>query len=133
MSPGAKRCERSARMPSVYTGGCSTNHTSSRVLAVRSAVNACISSETAGNGRKPRSRTSGAGTVLVSDDHDDLATSDEIGVHGVELRAVLGVHRDREAQVVAFLAHVLDDFVRVTVVGFGDLDGGGPEFVVVAT
>src|SRR6185295_10030216 len=131
MSPGAKRCERSARMPSVYTGGCSTNHTSSRVSAVRSAVNACISSETAGNGRKPRSRTSGASTDLY--DHDDLAARDEIAVHGVELRAVLGVHRDREAQVVAFLAHVLDDFVRVAVVGFGDLDGGGAEFVVVAT
>src|SRR6185503_15366140 len=131
MSPGAKRCERSARMPSVYTGGCSTNHTSSRVSAVRSAVKACISSATANSGLKPRSRTSGAGTVTL-DDHDDLVARDEVAVQGVDLGPAFGVHRDREAQVVALLAHVLDDFMRVAVVSFGDFDGGRAEFIVVA-
>src|SRR5512138_355591 len=103
MSPGASRCERSARMPSVYTGGCSTNQTSSRVSAVRCAVNACISSKTPGNGLKPRSRTSGARTGVL-DDHDDVVARDEVAVQRVDLRAALRVHGDREAQVVALLA-----------------------------
>src|SRR5436190_12340413 len=131
MSPGASRCERSARMPSVYTGGCSTNHTSSRVSAVRSAVNACMSSKTPANGLKPRSRTSGADTALL-DDHDDLVARDEIAVHGVDLHAAHGMHRDREAQVVALLAQVLDDRVRVAIVSARDLRGSGAELLVVA-
>src|SRR5262245_55873603 len=82
-------------------------------------------------GLSPRSRTSGASTVKRSKGHQHVRAGDEVLIDGVDLRAALGVHGDRQAHVRRLLTLDFGDRVRRTVVLFDDLDDGGAERSIV--